>query len=278
MSALGRSSPSVTGSEVNHIILEGHGREEIDPSIDISHTLGWFTTIYPVRLEAKSDIGTTIKQTKEMLRTIPNRGIGLETFLTLALTIWQFEGSPSSKTDWSIIDEKSGLSISETNHARNIINGWVIDGELKFTIEAKLDQSRVSKLAEAFKNSLLDIIEHTMSQETAQLTVSDIDFVIGEDYLDRLQSKKELEGIYLANSLQQGFIYHSLSQGHIDDAYIVQLLWHYNAPLDIDLLKQAWEFAQTKFPVLRLRFGWDEELIQIIDTKGQIDWRYFDLS
>ncbi|SKA48864.1 amino acid adenylation domain-containing protein, partial [Chitinophaga eiseniae] len=56
--------------------LEGHGREEILPGVDISRTVGWFTSIYPVMLELK---GTTwsdrLRHVKETLRTIPNKGI-----------------------------------------------------------------------------------------------------------------------------------------------------------------------------------------------------------
>ncbi|AFY89165.1 non-ribosomal peptide synthetase [Chroococcidiopsis thermalis] len=58
--------------------LEGHGREEIFDDVDLSRTVGWFTTIFPVllKLPATSDLATTVKTIKEQLREIPNRGIG----------------------------------------------------------------------------------------------------------------------------------------------------------------------------------------------------------
>lgn len=58
--------------------LEGHGREEIFDDVDLSRTVGWFTTIFPVllNLPATSDLATTVKTIKEQLREIPNRGIG----------------------------------------------------------------------------------------------------------------------------------------------------------------------------------------------------------
>ena len=60
------------------IDLEGHGREEIDAATDLSRTIGWFTTQFPVRLEiAKPDaLGEALKQVKEQLRRIPNHGLG----------------------------------------------------------------------------------------------------------------------------------------------------------------------------------------------------------
>ena len=35
---------------------------------------------------------------------------------------------------------------------------------------------------------------------------------------------------------------------------------------------------KKRYPNLRLRFAWEEELIQIIDKEGNVDWRYIDLS
>jgi amino acid adenylation domain-containing protein/non-ribosomal peptide synthase protein (TIGR01720 family) len=60
------------------IDLEGHGREDIFDDMDLSRTVGWFTSIYPVLLEpgeASSPV-ESLKAIKERLRSIPNRGIG----------------------------------------------------------------------------------------------------------------------------------------------------------------------------------------------------------
>ena len=80
--------------------------------------------------------------------------------------------------------------------------------------------------------------------------------------------------------MHQGFIYHYLNQGDVDDAYIVQTIWQYNNTLDINKLKKAWELTQAKYPSLRLRFCWDEELVQVIDSikESRLDFRYIDFS
>ncbi|HEU5374956.1 MAG TPA: amino acid adenylation domain-containing protein, partial [Ktedonobacteraceae bacterium] len=59
--------------------LEGHGREEIFPEIDLSRTLGWFTSMFPVRLELPAettDVGSALQTIKELLRQVPNKGLG----------------------------------------------------------------------------------------------------------------------------------------------------------------------------------------------------------
>ncbi|QGX67144.1 amino acid adenylation domain-containing protein [Bacillus sp. ms-22] len=76
--ALGLAVQEWTGQSHVHVQLEGHGREDILSGLDVSRTVGWFTSMYPVVLEAKPNqtIADAIKGTKEMLRRVPNKGIG----------------------------------------------------------------------------------------------------------------------------------------------------------------------------------------------------------
>ncbi|RMZ58223.1 hypothetical protein D1632_11365 [Chryseobacterium nematophagum] len=64
------------GLSAHGILLEGHGREDIFPGMDITETVGWFTTMYPIVLERGKDVLSTIVHTKESLRGIPDNGIG----------------------------------------------------------------------------------------------------------------------------------------------------------------------------------------------------------
>ncbi|MGZ4123447.1 MAG: amino acid adenylation domain-containing protein, partial [Tumebacillaceae bacterium] len=58
--------------------VEGHGREEVIEDVDLSRTVGWFTTLYPLhlQLEGVQQPGNRIKSVKEQLRSVPNRGFG----------------------------------------------------------------------------------------------------------------------------------------------------------------------------------------------------------
>ncbi|WP_190138719.1 non-ribosomal peptide synthetase [Streptomyces longispororuber] len=70
------------------IRMEGHGREEsAAPGADLSRTVGWFTTVYPVRLDLDGvDVtdalaggpaaGRAVMLAKQRLRAVPDRGIG----------------------------------------------------------------------------------------------------------------------------------------------------------------------------------------------------------
>jgi pristinamycin I synthase-2 len=67
--------------------VEGHGREEIAPGVDLSRTLGWFTSLYPVALDPGAAsfeevasgavaAGRAVKAVKEQLAALPDHGIG----------------------------------------------------------------------------------------------------------------------------------------------------------------------------------------------------------
>ncbi|MEV1178128.1 amino acid adenylation domain-containing protein, partial [Nonomuraea sp. NPDC049784] len=56
--------------------LEGHGRESPTDDVDITGTVGWFTTQYPVRLDATGSPAEALKRTKERLRAVPSGGLG----------------------------------------------------------------------------------------------------------------------------------------------------------------------------------------------------------
>ncbi|MET9324826.1 condensation domain-containing protein, partial [Streptomyces sp. NPDC003038] len=90
LAALGRVLGDWAGGPVT-IALEGHGREELFDDVDLSRTVGWFTTIYPVTLDVPAgDWGPALKAVKRGLRKVPGRGVGYG-----ALRYLSVPGSPA---------------------------------------------------------------------------------------------------------------------------------------------------------------------------------------
>ncbi|MFD1051030.1 condensation domain-containing protein, partial [Kibdelosporangium lantanae] len=60
------------------VMLEGHGRaDELFEGVDTSRTIGWFTTMYPVRLDVHGlDVADAVKRVKETMHAVPGKGIG----------------------------------------------------------------------------------------------------------------------------------------------------------------------------------------------------------
>lgn len=289
LSAFALALHAVTGNETHYVTLEGHGREEINSSINVARTMGWFTILYPVKLDVDLNIANTLIATKETLRKIPNNGIGFGALLDEYLDslpkisfnfLGQFLSNSNEKQAWCISSEMSGETISKKNKPPFLIesNGLIIDHQLQFHIRSQLNNEFTMYLASLFEQKLIEVIQFLSVQTRSFLTSSDVNYIVEQPYIEKLQAENEIAGIYLANSLQQGFIYHSLSQGNIDDAYIVQSVLSYDTAISFSLLKRAWKYAIDKFPALRLRFAWDNQLIQIIDKNAELDWRYLDLS
>ncbi|CAA7392604.1 non-ribosomal peptide synthetase [Chryseobacterium fistulae] len=288
LSALSLALCDFTGLSNHGILLEGHGREDIFPGIDITETVGWFTTMYPIMLEKGKDLFSTVVHTKDSLRGIPNHGIGYGSLIGYTdgnlprisfNYLGQLDQQESVAESWHIVGENSGEPIGRDNSDSHLlnINGAVVGGELYFGLGGYFREEEMIGLSALFKGYLEQLVDVLSGIDRSYLTVSDVDCIISSSQLDSIQESTEVESVYLAGSLQEGFIYHALSQGDVDDSYRVQLLWDYHGAVDLDKLKKSWEYVQKKHPVLRTRFDWSETIVQVVDKIGSVDWRCIDL-
>jgi len=299
LTALAYALKELNHQNVQGITLEGHGREEIDPSIDHSRTVGWFTTMFPVKLELQNTIKESIRFIKEALRHIPNKGLGFGAFATSHETAYSFDNlAPISfnylgqfdnhQDAWQITSEESGDSVSADNKDHNLINivGMVSDGYLKFSIATKSGEAAAETLSNSFKRHLTQITEHCLKQirdEGSSYTPSDFKVVnISQSLLDNLETlskinEDKLEQIYPTTSLQKGFIYHALSLPD-DDAYRIQVLFDYKHNLNPDHYRRAWECCLAQYPILRTAFNWEEEIIQLVYKYAKLDYKVHDIS
>ncbi|MER6306840.1 amino acid adenylation domain-containing protein [Streptomyces sp. NPDC001657] len=286
LAAFAQALSDLTGRTVSHLMVEGHGREELDEAMDISRTLGWFTTLYPVRLTTSDEPAAALTSVKESLRAVPGKGLGYGPLLgydralpracfnylgrldTAGDSLWEPTGEPAGA--WSHPDNRLPYTISAV--------GMVSDGRLRFTLHSRLPHEDAQRLARAFAQRLDDLVEATAHSPRSYLTPSDIDGLLPQEHLDRLQEHGEIDGVFAATGLQQGFIHHALTQGDVDDAYRVQAVWDYAAEIDPALYREAWARTQQAFSALRLRFDWRHDMVQVVDRESRLTWEYVDLS
>ncbi|RNA62635.1 amino acid adenylation domain-containing protein [Chryseobacterium nematophagum] len=289
LSAFSLALCDFTGLSNHGILLEGHGREDIFKGMDITETVGWFTTMYPIVLEKGKDLFSTIVHTKESLRGVPNNGIGYGSLIGYTdgnlprisfNYLGQLDQPESVSESWHIVGENSGESVGRDNSDSHLlnINGAVVGGELYFGLRGYFSEEEMNRLSVLFKGYLEQLVDELSGIDRSYLTLSDVDHILSSSQLDSIQEEIEIESVYLASSLQEGFIYHALSQGDVDDSYRVQLLWDYHGVVDLDKLEGSWEYVQKKHPVLRTRFDWSESIVQVVDKMSSVDWRYIDLS
>ncbi|AUG80427.1 hypothetical protein CFP65_5736 [Kitasatospora sp. MMS16-BH015] len=74
--ALAEACAQWTGSSSLLLDLEGHGREELFEDVDLSRSVGWFTALYPLRIDLPTDPAERPAAVREQVRRIPRRGIG----------------------------------------------------------------------------------------------------------------------------------------------------------------------------------------------------------
>ncbi|MDZ8135367.1 MAG: amino acid adenylation domain-containing protein [Nostoc sp. DedQUE04] len=187
-----------TGENSLLIDLEGHGREEIFEDVDLSRTIGWFTTIFPVhlKLENTNEQGKVLKSIKEQLRAIPNRGIGYGLFRYLCQDREIAEKFSSSKAEvafnylgqfdrvlpesslFSFAKESSGSTRSLQSKRTHLleINGGIYQGhlEMSWSYSNKLHrQTTIEVLAQRFIGELRSLIAHCLSPNAGGFTPSD---------------------------------------------------------------------------------------------------------
>jgi non-ribosomal peptide synthase protein (TIGR01720 family) len=213
LTALGYAIQEWTGQKQVLVNLEGHGREEVIEELNVSRTVGWFTTQYPVVLDMQnsSDIDYQIKRVKEDLRHIPNKGIGygLLRYLTdeehktdllfpLAPEIGFNYLGEFKEQDGNGLFKRSALSIGnslspETEKMHPIDISGAIEGDvLKMTIfysSLDFEKQTIRQLGETFKRKLILLMEHCLNQSESILTPSDM----GDDELTLEELEKLME-------------------------------------------------------------------------------------
>ncbi|TRU77564.1 MAG: amino acid adenylation domain-containing protein [Microcystis viridis Mv_BB_P_19951000_S69] len=171
--------------------MEGHGRENVIESVNLSRTVGWFTSIYPVflTLENLDHPGECLKSIKEQLRQIPNRGFdyGIGYYLNSDLTIQsqlknypkaqvsfnylgQFTSHQIGEIGWKLSQESSGSIHSPLGQRSHLIaiHGIVVDGQLDMEWQYSENfhhQTTIKNLAAAYRDSLESLINHCLSAE-----------------------------------------------------------------------------------------------------------------
>ncbi|WP_342552941.1 amino acid adenylation domain-containing protein [Paenibacillus sp. FSL R7-0652] len=305
VTALGIAIRKWSGHERVRINLEGHGRESIGTDIDITRTVGWFTTKFPVVLETEPDRDTAyqIKQVKESLRRIPNKGLGYGVCRYLSKSedhfVWgaepeinfnylgQFDDDVN-QDEISISPYSSGSPTSD-RQARSFvldINGMVLDGVLSLDLSYSLKQYRketIETFAQYFEQSLRELIAHCAGKEKTELTPSDLQFkglTIAELEQLTLHSghRGEIENIYSLTPMQKGMWFHS-SLDRQNAAYFEQTRFTMRGALDVQLFERSWMELAKRHRVLRANFvkGPAGEPLQVIYRNKPVGFQYEEL-
>ncbi|MFK0730557.1 MAG: condensation domain-containing protein, partial [Gloeotrichia echinulata HAB0833] len=306
LSALVQVLAEWTGNSTVLINLEGHGREELFSDVDLSRTVGWFTSLFPVLLQLPKvdQLGKIIKSIKEQLRAIPNRGIGYgilrylcadadvqEKIQTIPSSEISFNylgqlDQIQSQTDWKSAPESTGInqSLKQTRDHLLDINALVVDGELQisWTYSSHIHtHATVEKLAQSYIQAIRTIIEHCQLEENTGYTPSDFpDTRLNQLELDLLLTpvkNKKIESIYPLSPMQQGMLFHSLS-APASGVYFQQMTLSLQGDVNVAAFASAWQKVIDRYSILRTFFVWENHLtpLQVVLKQVKLPWKNLD--
>ncbi|MGW0330970.1 amino acid adenylation domain-containing protein [Streptomyces sp. NPDC003011] len=290
--------------------LEGHGREDILDGADLSRTVGWFTSLYPVRLDpgeitapdAPALVGA-LKAVKEQLRAVPDNGIGYGLLRHLnartAATLARFPepqigfnylgriGGPDGGTGDGLgggADPATPLPYTLTANAAaethadgpRLTATWTWPGGL-------LTEDDVRPLAEAWFEALRAVVDGAgRPAASSGLTPSDLPLVeLPQAAIDRLeQALPHLTDVLPLSPLQEGLLFHTEYDQHAEDVYITRLALDVRGTLDTGALHAAVAGLLERHDGLRAAFHRTDQgvPVQLIPGRVDVPWSEIDLS
>ncbi|MEU4626608.1 amino acid adenylation domain-containing protein [Actinoplanes sp. NPDC023801] len=300
LSALAATLYAWTGRRCTAVDLEGHGREEIFDGVDLSRTVGWFTTIHPVALELPTDPAwdTVLKAVKEQLRAVPRRGIGHGALRHLA----GHRGGPGGpRISFNYLGRTQmpaggdGLCrgvahelaldddpAAPRTHLLQVL-GRVTAGRLELTWSYGRNRHRhdtVADLADRMCAALRAIVEHCTGPASGGRTPSDFPLArLGQADVDRLAGTgAQVADIYPLTAMQGGMLFHGLDPAG-DGVYLQQTTFVLDGVADPRLLARAWQHVVDRTPILRSAVAWADltEPVQVVHHRvqlpvTQLDW------
>jgi amino acid adenylation domain-containing protein/non-ribosomal peptide synthase protein (TIGR01720 family) len=193
LTALARTLLPWMGSSALLLDLEGHGREDLFAAMDLSRSVGWFTTLFPLILteSGKRPIGEALKAIKEQVRGIPHHGFGFGVLrelcqdealqaLPAAEICFNYLGRYTDQDAefFSLAPEFSGLPRSPAGRRAYVfdINARVLNGVFQVSWEysaALRRRTTLEALARSYIAVLQEIIVHCRQPEVGGYTPSD---------------------------------------------------------------------------------------------------------
>jgi amino acid adenylation domain-containing protein len=278
-----------TDRDTPTIFIEGHGREDIGGrQLDVSETVGWFTTIYPIPLSLTKDDSakTAVIAAKDARLSIPTKGRayfayrcynhaeqGLShpgNFEVIVNFTGRFQQLEDKSSQLTTLDHPIQLEeISPRLHRFGLIeleigvkNGQL---EVSFEINARMKyQKKLHQWVATFKASLLETIQELTSCQHS-LTRSDVPLLaISSTGLDTFVTKQlhgvgisaeDVIDIYPCTPLQEGLL---LSRNRGAASYANNWIWKCSVnkeegveayPASVDRLTHAWELVINRHSV-----------------------------
>ncbi|GAA2487491.1 amino acid adenylation domain-containing protein [Streptomyces gobitricini] len=299
------------------IELEGHGREHLGDDADLSRTVGWFTSVFPVGLDVgeldRASVwaggeacGTALKRVKEALRSLPDHGFGHgllrhlnpQTAAVLARCATPRVGfnylgrfGTDAGGDWSMQAGASGLTTAPGTPLRHVLevvsmtedrpDGPVLVAEWTWA-DGVLAEDDVRRLADDWFRALDALATHAGRPGAGGRTPSEFPLVtVSQAEIEAYENETDgLQDILPLSPLQRGLLFQAQFDRHGMDAYTLQVVMDVDGPLDRSALRAAVAALLDRNPGLRAAFRERDsgEPVQLIPAAVGLPWTEVDLT
>jgi non-ribosomal peptide synthase protein (TIGR01720 family) len=289
LTALVQAFADWTGRRRLLVDLEGHGRESVVEGADVTRTVGWFTTHYPVALDLgrAADPGEALGRVKEQLRAVPNNGIGYGLLRYLSddrETARRLRELRSPEVSFNylgrfdrVLEESSAFGPADESAGRAHDDGGPVSHLLRFNASVMAGRLRVSltygenahrretaaRLADGYVAALRALIAHCRERRPAGYAPSDfplagasrrdLGLVLGQLGEGGDAQTGVLEDLYPLTPMQEGMLFESLSDP-ASDPYFRQYRFSLHGPLDARAFARAWQEVVNRHAALRTSF------------------------
>ncbi|MGD9484520.1 amino acid adenylation domain-containing protein [Streptomyces sp. TRM70308] len=293
-----------TGGDAVTVTLEGHGREHLD----LSRTVGWFTSEYPVRVPAGGDVREVLRAAKEAKRAVPDGGVGYGVLRhldpqagaelaaipppdVLLNYLGRFTAPPG--TGWRL-PERDAFSVIEPGakaleqvlalncfvHEEHEEHGESGKGGPRLAVEwtaatGVLGPEAVAALQTAWAAALESLADHAAGA-VGGLTPSDLALVgLDQAAIDALERTGPVADVLPATPLQVGLAFHTLLRDARDtDVYVVQAVTTLVGELDPRRMAEAARELLRRHPALRVYLApAGDDVVQVVPADVRLEWR-----
>ncbi|MFK8850912.1 condensation domain-containing protein [Streptomyces sp. Ac-502] len=264
-------------------------------TVDLARTVGWLTSVHPVRLDPGTTDATGLRsggpaldrayrRVKEQLRAVPGNGLGHgllrhlnpQTAPTLAggtrpLIAYNNLGRLTQQPgDWAPVPGSGGITggadpAQPATHLLTLdalVEGGPGGPVLTVTWSwpgALFTEDEVRDLADTWSGLLTALTERAAAPDAEGRTPADFPLVpLTEDETARLTHDcPDLADIWPLTPLQEGLLFHALYDEQAPDVYTSQLAVDLHGPLDPGALRAAGQAVLERHPALRVAFRHD---------------------
>lgn len=305
MAGLGLALRQWAGLTSVAVTLEGHGREDLVNDIDISRTVGWFTSTYPVVVNVgrSTDPGYILKTIKENIRRIPNKGAGYDIIRHLTPDtdketlicrlkpeiefnyLGQMDEGGEESTLFSVAAVGVGQDSSPDTALdfRLMISAMVLAGQLKIGVtynRREYDETTMAQFLKVYLGQLQALVEHCVARKEPEATPSDLgDATLTLSELAELRSRygPALQAVYPLSPMQEGMLFLSL-MNETSSAYFEQSVFEVQGRLDMALFERHFNRMIRKHDILRTAFVHEGVVRQVVLANRPVTIHYEDLT